>query len=315
MALSEAFLRWQGILPAPDLFPREPVMMEPDPVLGWRPWPGHYVYPGYSPEVESIAVTIWPDGRRATRSSPEGTGDAVVLLGDSITMGWAVSDDETYGWKLQQRFPSLDIRNHGVAGYGTYQALLLMRKLFAEGQRPRLVLYGFINDHEHRNVADYRWLHALTARSPTLRPSVPYALDGRDGTLEEHPPEAAPMWPLRRWLSSAVALEDLEVRRMTADRFAQAERVTEQLLVEMDGEARRHGARFAVVLLTGAADRLQHYREYLASRGIALVDCNRPLLPAMVVRGEGHPNGLLHEEWAACLAEALRAELAPPPVP
>ena len=98
MALSEAFLRWQGIRPAPDLFPREPVMMEPDPVLGWRPWPGHYVYPGYSPEVESIAVTIWQDGRRATRSSPEGTGDAVVLLGDSITMGWAVSDDETYGW-------------------------------------------------------------------------------------------------------------------------------------------------------------------------------------------------------------------------
>src|SRR5262249_40511440 len=156
--------------------------------------------------------------------------DAVVLLGDSITMGWAVSDDETFGWKLQQRFPALDVRNHGVAGYGTYQALLLMRKLLAAGERPRVILYGFINDHEHRNVAAYRWLRALAVRSPTERPTVPYALLGRDGALVEHAPEVPPMWPLRRWLSSSVALEDLQVRRMTAGRAEQGEQVTELLL-------------------------------------------------------------------------------------
>jgi hypothetical protein len=290
------------------MFPREPVMMEPDAVLGWRNRPGHYVYPGYSADVESIAVTIWPDGRRATRADQKSAKDSVVLLGDSLTMGWAVSDEETFGWQLQERLPGADVQNHGVAGYGTFQSLLRMRKLLAEGQRPRLILYGFINDHEHRNVADYRWLRALTVRSSMLRLSVPYALLGRDGTLEEHPPTPSPVWPLRRWLSSAVALEDLQVRGLTAGRFDQAERVTELLLEEMDREARSHGARFAVVFLTGAADRFHHYREYLTSRGISLIDCDRPLLPTMVVRGEGHPNRLLHEQWAECMAEALHRE-------
>jgi len=84
--------------------------------------------------------------------------------------------------------------------------------------------------------------------------------------------------------------------------------VTELLFDEMDREARSHGARFAVVFLTGAPDRLHHYGEYLTGRGIALIDCDRPLLPAMVVRGEGHPNRLMHEQWAACIAEAVRRE-------
>lgn len=312
LVLSEAFLRSQGVQPGRDVFPREPVMMEPDPVLGWRNRPGHYVYPGYSADVESIAVTIWPDGSRATRASQdeaqEGAKDSVVLLGDSLTMGWAVSDEETFAWQLQERLPGLDVRNHGVAGYGTYQSLLLMRKLLAEGQRPRLILYGFINDHEHRNVADYRWLRALTVRSSMLRLSVPYALLGRDETLEEHAPAPSPVWPLRSWLSSAVALEDLQVRTMTAGRFDHAERVTELLLGEMDREARSHGARFAVVFLMGAADRLRHFREYLTWHGISLIDCDRPLLPTMVVRGEGHPNRLMHEQWAACMAEGLHRE-------
>src|SRR5262249_56392514 len=88
----------------------------------------------------------------------------------------------------------------------------------------------------------------------------------------------------------------------------QAERVTELILDEMDREARSHGARFAVVFLMGAPDRLSHYREYLTGRGIPLIDCDRRLLPAMVVRGEGHPNRLMHEQWADCMAAALRRE-------
>src|SRR5262249_57890697 len=107
------------------------------------------------------------------------------------------------------------------------------------------------------------------------------------------PPPPAPAWPLRSWLSSAAALEALQVRALSAGRFDHAEGVTELLFDEMAREARSHVARFAVVFLTGAPDRLHHYGEYLTGRGIALIDCDRPLLPAMVVRGEGHPNRLM----------------------
>src|SRR5262249_26125678 len=90
LGLSEGFLRPQGMRPRSGLSPREPVLVEPEPVLGWGNRPGRYVCPGYSSDVESIAVTIWPDGRRATRAHAEGGArDGVVLLGDSLTMGWA----------------------------------------------------------------------------------------------------------------------------------------------------------------------------------------------------------------------------------
>ena len=88
----------------------EPTMNEPDPVLGWRPRSGKYEYPGYVAGEPSIRLTFLEDGRRLSES-PELTGQrgalasgarpVILLLGGSYTLGWAISDEETYAWKLQ----------------------------------------------------------------------------------------------------------------------------------------------------------------------------------------------------------------------
>ena len=92
-------------------------MHEPDPDLGWRSKEGRYVF-GTTP----IRMTFWPDHTRATAAAPVRADAAVVVLGCSFVQGWALSDEETFAWKLQERFAragaqSRDrrLRHHAVA--------------------------------------------------------------------------------------------------------------------------------------------------------------------------------------------------------
>ena len=119
----------------------------PDPVLGWRNNPG--VHP--ADEGAHEPMTILADGSRAT-GTPAGAGTTVLIVGCSFAEGYGVRDDETFAWKLQQRFPQLRIRDFGVPGYGTYQSLVLLREAMAQGIQPALVIYGFLPFHADRNV-------------------------------------------------------------------------------------------------------------------------------------------------------------------
>jgi hypothetical protein len=69
-----------------------------------------------------------------------------------------------------------------------------------------------------------------------------------------------------------------------------------------------HGAEFLILQLTrGSADA----ERYLRDSGVALADCaafdpNLDLSsPASRVGGVGHPNGIVHASWAACLDDWL----------
>jgi hypothetical protein len=129
---------------------------EPDPVLGWKTRPGQYTIAG--PANQPLTVTFGPNGIRADEVEPRRGRPRIVLIGCSITEGQWLSDPETYAWKLQARYPWIDVQNYGVAGYGTYQSLLLLEKILAEPDPPKIVLYGFIEAHINRNVAPADWI-------------------------------------------------------------------------------------------------------------------------------------------------------------
>jgi lysophospholipase L1-like esterase len=75
----------------------------------------------------------------------------VVVIGDSVTMGWGVGDDETFSSQLEQllrkRFPDrdLDVVNTGVGGYDTRQEVTLLKRNVSRLQ-PDLVLVGFYSN-------------------------------------------------------------------------------------------------------------------------------------------------------------------------
>ena len=173
---------------------------------------------------------------------------SLLVVGCSFTFGWGVSDEETFAARLQERLP-LQVVNHGVTGYGTYQSLLLLERLLAEGPVPSRILYAYADGHELRNVAHPLWTYSLTKFSRHGMVAVPFCELGTDGKLYREAPEHYPDWPLKRQLASMAFLELKYMQLTRWKRVDEAPAVTELLLREMVRVARRYGSDFHVVFL------------------------------------------------------------------
>lgn len=297
-----------------EVYANEPTTHEPDPVLGWRSKPGHYEYPGYTPDAPPIRMTFLPGSRRTAGPTPPAGAPRVLLTGCSYTEGWAISDEDTYAWQLQQRFPSVEIVNCGVGGYGTYQSLLVIERfLDATSPPPRLVVYGMMDLHPSRNIAAWWWLRGLTRQTQRGHIELPYCTLDRQGTLVRHAPEAYPQWPLRRKLALVRFAEDTYMRLACRRRSGQRHDVTQQLLLEMKRLCDRRGTAFLVALLYfGDDSEKARYTAFMEKNGIAYRDCVHPKTRDMEVAGEGHPNGRMNRLWADDLAPALQPLATPP---
>jgi len=312
IALLELIARVYGYQPRRAAVRPEPGIHAPDPVLGWRPIPGEYRFGPYSPGGATAQVTILPDTSRRTGPDAAPGRPLVVLVGCSFTFGWAVSDDETWARRPQELRPDVQVVNHGVGGYGTFQSLLVLEQLLGrDGERPARVLYGFI-DHSWRNVAAPIWLRMLSYTEQTV--ATPYCTLTPDGHLERHPPAASPSLPLHDRLASVAALENAWLWRQAGPRQPMAQRVTELLLNEMVRLCQAHGLGFSMVLLS-VPDRLAAtYVAYGRAHGIDVIDCNQQPGADDIVPGEAHPNGRLHRRWGECIGAALaEPKRLPPP--
>lgn len=278
-----------------------------DPVLGWHPKPGRYEIPPFSPRGAPTTITIGPERTRSVGRAPRDELPTLALFGDSFTFGWAVSDEETYAARLQERLPSWTIQNWGVQGYGTYQSLLRMRRYLASHPPPARILYGYFPSHEIRNVAHPVFTSALEQHSRHGLVAMPFATVDEEGRLIEHPPEAWPDWPLKEHLAIVSLLREWWMYWSRGGRLAQARDVMHRILLEMMSLVQRHGSSFGVVLLSGSPEQVAHYENFLAQHEIETIDCARRLTPDLQVPGDGHANARLHSMWAECIAAALTA--------
>jgi hypothetical protein len=311
LAIAEVAVRLSGHTPRVPIAKPEPPIHAPDPVLGWKPIPGEYVFGPYSPGAAPVDVTILANGSRDTGGGPPDGRPEVLLVGDSFTMGWAVSDDETWAWRLQELRPDVDVVNRGVGGYGTLQSLMVLERILdGDGPRPAWVLYGFI-DHGWRNVAAPYWLWALSLNQRTV--ATPYATIGPDGALQRHAPEAYPSLPLHGSLASVALLEDAWMRRRADGRQKMAAPVTKLLLSDMAARSRAAGVGFSLVMLN-VPDKIEKvYGEYARGNQIDVIDCDQQFGLQDIVPGEVHPNGPAHKRWGDCIAKALSDPQRLPP--
>lgn len=308
LAASELTLRTMGKSPwrrsAQDL--AEPTMQVPDPVLGWRPKPGQYFVPPYAPEGQTIEVTILEDGSRLSGRSPKSGAPRVLFIGGSITQGFAISDRETFAWRLQEQFPSIQIVNRGVAGYGSVQVLGLLDEVLKRPDPPREIFYPFIQHHEQRNIAHPNWLRMLSRYSRRGQVTTPYATLDAFENIEYHPPVRYPQWPLHTHLATMAFAETVYADFQARHRTSTSTQVTGRLIIAMKFRANRRGVGFHVVLIQASARGRVHYRNFLRRHDIDFVDCIVPITKDLRVPGEAHPNGKANAIWSDCIGERIR---------
>jgi hypothetical protein len=283
----------------------EPTMHEPDPVLGWKNKEGKYVVPAYDSSGQDIHMTFTVRGQRVTRAKETALSKEFVIVGGSYTQGWAIDDNETYPWKLQEKYPSLNVLNYGTGGYGSYQSLQVLEKELPRLTSPIIVLYGFNQHHEVRNVAPREWLRTLSKFSRRGHVYVPYVTFEEDNGLVRHVPERYLALPFRESLATIAVIEKAFMEINTKNRRSQKRLVTEQVLLEMNTITEQFGAKFVLVLLWADQEKKRHYMSFCQSHNIRYVDCVRPITLEMKVVGEGHPNGRMNSLWAECIANEL----------
>jgi hypothetical protein len=288
-----------------------PLMTERHPVLGWVNKPGKYDYSGFSPEVESISVTILPGSDRlsnATGRLPDKLRDKVVFVGGSYTQGYAISDDETMAWKVQEQFPDHDVINLGVPGYGTYQSLLMLEEYLPDMEGRKVIFYGYIDHHQFRNILHSTWVDMLS-RPEGDSPLPPYATVSNSGELVRHSVSSRRTWPLRGSLALVNAAETTWIKFGSRNRADQNEAVTKQTLSAMQALAEAEKAQLVILLLSTKGVLADGVTEYMQSNSIEYLDCvPENSGPDYRVTGEGHPNGMQNSLWAKCIADYLRPQ-------
>lgn len=291
-------------------FPR---LFVSDAVAGWKNRPGIYEIPSPQPGVGKVAMHIDDRGCRVSGAMPESAPRTVMVTGGSNVLGWELADDQTFVWKLNERFPEAAFVNLSSAGYSTYQSFLVLKQYVETyGIRPDIVIYGFDRDQIERNVGAPSWtrLAARAARGGEI--AIPYCrLSGETDTLSCFPPEAYPNWPLKRYSALITAAETLYMTLRHGEAVHQQDEVTRLLIQDMANWCKERGILFFVALMYLPSDIESNYKKFLDSTDIPYVDCSEDwvVAPAFATGPGGHPNEAVHDHWAECIG-AMVQEMA-----
>lgn len=116
---------------------------------------GHEHRPGVREQLMGVPVATDEQGRRFDPEAPPIPSEArrLLILGDSITMGWGVAYPETFAGRLQTKLnepgpPWYEIWNAGVGNYGTVQEVAAFHHRWLPQEPDAVLLAYFINDAE-----------------------------------------------------------------------------------------------------------------------------------------------------------------------
>ena len=207
LLLIEGGLRINGVNPWKYLKIKEqPTVNKNDDVIGWIPKPGNYIFKPYSPKGKNFKFSILKDGTRYSGNTKNNKKE-IILLGGSVTQGWAVDDKETFAWILQKKLQDYDIKNYGVSGYGTFQSYLTLERILKKKNKVEYIIYSYIQPHAFRNIGNENWLKVLTKFSPRKEVFFPFASLNKNGELIKNKPISYIKLPLREKLSLVNKIE------------------------------------------------------------------------------------------------------------
>ena len=185
LGLCELLLGWLY----PQIYHR-PKVWQYDRNLGWAHIPAA-VDRLITPEFD-VKISINADGLRDREFPEQNKGPRLLAFGDSFIEGWGVDIDDSVSKLLESRLrkawgEGVEVRNFGVAGYGTDQELLFFQQSGAALKPDRVLVFFYANDLWN-NVAD-RGIGAERGGKPFFRPGA-----GGRLTLRGVPVKKSPFW-------------------------------------------------------------------------------------------------------------------------
>ena len=295
-----------------------PTMTQPDPQLGWVNRSGRYEMAAV-PGMRAVPVTIAQSGDREVPIgllSSRVERESIWFTGCSLTFGWGVADSDTYPAVVsrlirQNTNTTVDVRDFGVAGYGTLQTWQLFKRQLELGQRPDTVFYGYFSGHGERNLGLPSFTRVLDqAASKQAWVKMPYVrLDSRTNELAMSPPQRYHRWAGAQYsatinLAQSVA-DKVEQRSLEGTKSA----VSLALIKKFARDAHDVGARFVVLILFLTGED-QDFRQQLTAAGIEYLDLTGMGFPdeSTIIVGDGHPNEKMHQLWGTRIATFLGEE-------
>jgi hypothetical protein len=214
-----------------------------DPELGWSPIPN-------APTNNSLGlrdIEYVPDNR-----------PTILVLGDSMVWGLYVKNDQRAPDLLRQQMPGYKIVNAGVAGYGTDQEFLMMRRLW-DKVRPAIVVVIFTTMNDRAD-------NTQNVRSLTYKP---YFQSTPNGGLQLHgqpTPKARRLYFREHWLAHAFMTVRLAISAYVELRYPRVKVAdpTERLVDAIQEFVQARGAR----LLFGLQWQEPQLEDHLRDRNI-----------------------------------------------
>ena len=119
--------------------------------LGWISAPNQH----YKPENRELVITNSKSIRDAREFNKTKTKKRIVVVGDSYSFGFGVSNEETYASQLEQSLKNTEVLNMAVSAFAKDQAYL-MYKNYGKQYNPDIVVMGFYLPDYSRNGFSFR---------------------------------------------------------------------------------------------------------------------------------------------------------------
>jgi hypothetical protein len=281
------------------------------PTLGYAPLPGQFkvtIDDSYVFKFTNLSNSLRVTHPLNTYPVQSGRNE-IWILGDSITFGWSVNDEETFPWLLQADLPNYEVVNFGVMGYGTLQSLIQLREELKLRNRPKLVVLNYASWHDVRNTF-IRARRKMLATASSLGPvNQPYARLTKDGKIEIVQ-EALQYreFPFMRYSALSNMLE--ETYDKYEERHVDSHKVTKAIMKEIASLCRAQGVEVVVAALTSDAttsDMLAHAQSEGMKTFSMFVDLS--IKENNNLPFDSHPSAAAHRQYAQLLKPYLVSRL------
>ena len=283
----------------------QPISFIEDSELGWKLKPGKYTFKPWSKNGKETKLTNLIDGSRFNGIKDK--KEKIIFIGGSLIQGWAVSDNKTFAWQLQEKIKNYNVKNYGVGGYGGIQSFLKLKEVLKKQKNIKLVIYGFIPHHEVRNIASGSWMYLLNKASTGTQGtiSLPYG-SIKNKQLKINKPKEYLRLPLGNRSALVAKIEKRILKINSLKRSYQQTEISKKVILNMKKISEDNGANFVLLKLNEMPDsKMIVYEDFFKEKLIQNINCYFLEDRKYRVEGEGHPNELAHSIVSDCIYKKI----------